>query len=209
MSGLLRNLSAQALGRGTAVRSVARLPHAGPPAMAEPSFSEPTSAPPASAASVAASPDMTDRTARSQPGISHGMPPLLLPPRHHDASEAPLHPDAMRAPTDREIGVPARHPPAESAAPATATTPPALVPTTQHTAPPPAFVVPPLRTVAEPAGSHQPFVGGGETTEVHVSIGRIELTAVHEAQPPVRRAAPAKPSQSLHDYLGRHQRRPS
>jgi hypothetical protein len=114
----------------------------------------------------------------------------------------------MRALADREIGVPARDPPAESAAPATVTTPPALVPTTPHAAPPPAFVVPPLRTAAGPASAHQPF-GGGDTTEVHVSIGRIELTAVHEPTPPARRAAPAKPSLSLHDYLGRHQRRPS
>jgi hypothetical protein len=175
--------------------------------MAELPVSEPTSAPPTTAASVAAPPDMTDRTVRSQPGISHGMPPLLLPPRQHGASEAPLHTDAMRAPADREIVASALHPPAESAVPPTVTTPPALVPTTPHAAPP-AFVVPPLRTATEPAGAHRPF-GGGETTEVHVSIGRIELTAVHEAQPPVRRAAPAKPSLSLHDYLGRHQRRPS
>jgi hypothetical protein len=68
--------------------------------------------------------------------------------------------------------------------------------------------MPPLAAAAGPAGERQPF-GGGETTDVHVSIGRIELTAVHEAPAPVRRGALAKPSLSLHDYLGRRQRSPS
>jgi hypothetical protein len=136
------------------------------------------------------------------------MPLLLLPRCHDDASDAPLYSHARRKPADREIATPAVHPPAESAAPAAMTTPPPLVPTTPHAVSPPAFIMPPLAAAAGPAGAHQPF-GGGETTEVHVSIGRIELTAVHEPTPPVRRAAPAKPSLSLHDYLGRHQRRPS
>jgi hypothetical protein len=45
-----------------------------------------------------------------------------------------------------------------------------------------------------------------ETTEVHVSIGRIEVTAVHEAPPPKRPApATAKPM-TLDEYLARRQR---
>ena len=45
-----------------------------------------------------------------------------------------------------------------------------------------------------------------ETTEVHVSIGRIEVTAVHEAPPPKRQApATAKPM-TLDEYLARRQR---
>jgi hypothetical protein len=51
--------------------------------------------------------------------------------------------------------------------------------------------------------------GNGETTEVHVSIGRIELTAVPEASPPARRAESAKRSLPLHEYLARRQRRSS
>jgi len=44
-----------------------------------------------------------------------------------------------------------------------------------------------------------------ETTEVHVTIGRIEVTAVHEA-PPAKRAAPSRPApMSLHDYLAKRQ----
>ena len=45
-----------------------------------------------------------------------------------------------------------------------------------------------------------------ETTEVHVSIGRIEVTAVHEAPPPKRQApATAKPM-TLDEYLARRQK---
>ena len=45
-----------------------------------------------------------------------------------------------------------------------------------------------------------------ETTEVHVRIGRIEVTAVHEAPPPKRQArATAKPM-TLDEYLARRQR---
>lgn len=45
-----------------------------------------------------------------------------------------------------------------------------------------------------------------ETTEVHVSIGRIEVTAVHESPPPKRQApATAKPM-TLDEYLARRRR---
>lgn len=45
-----------------------------------------------------------------------------------------------------------------------------------------------------------------ETTEVHVSIGRIEVTAVHEA-PPSKRQAPATPkTMTLDEYLARRRR---
>jgi hypothetical protein len=57
-------------------------------------------------------------------------------------------------------------------------------------------------------GGHQHF-DDRQTVEVHVSIGRIELTAVPEASPPARRAGPAKPSLALHEYLARRQRRSS
>ena len=44
-----------------------------------------------------------------------------------------------------------------------------------------------------------------ETTEVHVSIGRIEVTAVHEAAPPKRAERPAPKPVSLDEYLSKHQ----
>ena len=45
-----------------------------------------------------------------------------------------------------------------------------------------------------------------ETTEVHVSIGRIEVTAVHEAPPPKRQAPAAAKPMTLDEYLARRQR---
>jgi hypothetical protein len=42
-----------------------------------------------------------------------------------------------------------------------------------------------------------------ETTEVHVSIGRIEVTAVHEAAPPRRSAPRATKPMGLDEYLAR------
>jgi hypothetical protein len=47
-----------------------------------------------------------------------------------------------------------------------------------------------------------------ETTEVHVTIGRIEVTAVHEAPPPRREPARRGKPKSLDEYLaGRQGRR--
>ncbi|OGB18810.1 MAG: hypothetical protein A3E51_17970 [Burkholderiales bacterium RIFCSPHIGHO2_12_FULL_67_38] len=45
-----------------------------------------------------------------------------------------------------------------------------------------------------------------ETTEVHVSIGRIEVTAIHEPAAPTQRpAARRKAPVSLDEYLARRQ----
>jgi hypothetical protein len=49
----------------------------------------------------------------------------------------------------------------------------------------------------------------GDATEVHVSIGRIEVTAINEASPPPRRAVPVNKSMPLNEYLAkRHRGRP-
>jgi hypothetical protein len=45
-----------------------------------------------------------------------------------------------------------------------------------------------------------------ESNEVHVTIGRIEITAVHEAAPPRRTGRTGKPLTSLEDYLRQRQR---
>jgi hypothetical protein len=45
-----------------------------------------------------------------------------------------------------------------------------------------------------------------EITEVHVSIGRIEVTAVHESPPPKRQASAAAKPLSLDEYLARRGR---
>jgi hypothetical protein len=65
----------------------------------------------------------------------------------------------------------------------------------------------PLSSVASHRGPAAP-VAGGEGYEIHVHIGRIELTAVHEAPPdrPVPRTPRPEPM-SLDDYLARRERR--
>jgi hypothetical protein len=53
-----------------------------------------------------------------------------------------------------------------------------------------------------------PNQNGNEPTEVHVHIGRIEVTAAPAATPPKRAArGPARKSLSLEDYLAQRQRR--
>ena len=49
--------------------------------------------------------------------------------------------------------------------------------------------------------------GMSAAPEVHVSIGRIEVTAVTSAPAQRRAAIPRKPAMSLDDYLARRQRR--
>jgi hypothetical protein len=47
---------------------------------------------------------------------------------------------------------------------------------------------------------------GGEPSEVHVHIGRIEVSAVHEAAPARRPPAPRPPPMSLDAYLAKRGR---
>jgi hypothetical protein len=209
VSGFLRNLSAQALGRRPPVRSVARLPYAAIPAMLEsPAGEQAGAVPSAPVASVAPPANIADRAARSEPGVTDATPPILLPRGQDDARDAALSTYATHEPADRGMAARVMTPPSEPAGTPHVSVPPALVPTA-HSVPPPAFVPPPPAGTASATDPHRPSAAS-EATEVHVSIGRIELTAVHEARPPpARRAAPAKPSQSLHEYLGQRQRRPS
>ncbi len=63
-------------------------------------------------------------------------------------------------------------------------------------------------SAALPPQGHQPSRGGpaDTTTEVHVSIGRIEVTAIHEPAAPAQRpAARRKAPVSLDEYLARRQ----
>jgi hypothetical protein len=66
----------------------------------------------------------------------------------------------------------------------------------------------PATAHAQPLEPRRPGHGGRveETTEVHVSIGRIELTAIHEPAAPAQRpAARRKAPVSLDEYLARRQ----
>jgi hypothetical protein len=62
---------------------------------------------------------------------------------------------------------------------------------------------PVVKGVTAPADVASRTQGGApqETTEVHVTIGRIELTAVHEPAPRQRRGTAAASSVTLNEYL--------
>lgn len=63
-------------------------------------------------------------------------------------------------------------------------------------------------SAAQPSLAHRPghSVQADTTTEVHVSIGRIEVTAIHEPAAPAQRpAARRKAPVSLDEYLARRQ----
>jgi hypothetical protein len=74
----------------------------------------------------------------------------------------------------------------------------------QDPSPPRAIDAPPS-LVAAPVSRGRSDGADGDTAEppVHVSIGRIEVTAVAAAPAPKRKTAPRQPSMSLHDYLAR------
>ena len=57
------------------------------------------------------------------------------------------------------------------------------------------------------AGSAQERAGDNTETPVHVTIGRIEVTAVTAPQAQPRPSSPRKPPMSLNDYLARRQGR--
>jgi hypothetical protein len=116
---------------------------------------------------------------------------------------------AMREPADRNPAAPSMTQPtvfgpAELVEPARVLAPPPLVPPTTRFVAPPAFAPVSPRS-ARTAIAHRHSTDS-DATEVHVSIGRIEVTAVHEASPPPRRAVPAKKSMPLNEYLAQRQR---
>lgn len=195
MSGYLRSLSAQALGLGVSVKSAARLPYAALPAMVEPPSGDEASLPLVAAA--------VSPAARGEADI-----PLSFLPRQYDAGNEPHPAHAMREPANPaapSMTRPAAFEPAELVEPARVSTPPALVPPSTR------FVLPPALAPASPSGSAITASAyrdstGSDATEVHVSIGRIEVTAVHEASPPPRRAVPVKKSMPLNEYLSQRQR---
>jgi hypothetical protein len=71
-----------------------------------------------------------------------------------------------------------------------------------------------LPAITAPATTRQPAmtnstphaVASGEPSEVHIHIGRIEVTAVHEVAPQRLRPVPTPPPMSLDAYLAKRGR---
>jgi hypothetical protein len=228
MSSLLLRLGARAIGQGRSVRPASRLPYAAAPIpRGEPWQTDTPDVPKAAwdaqpeaiglGSTPWAPPDGTDAGQSPReagilpmpvpPGALRNPPEALAPP----SFDTPL-PDAAMAgpPPEREPHRPARGDPSatESAnqdrteradAPGSVREVPPLLPLrTPDWATPAA---PPFAPAAEHTGRGQ----GEETTEVHVHIGRIEVTAVHEAPASKRPASERAKPTTLEDYLARRQ----
>ncbi|MBW8313357.1 MAG: hypothetical protein K0M73_00480 [Hydrogenophaga sp.] len=123
---------------------------------------------------------------------------MSTPRPPHPVDEAPAARSANPAPSETAAPRPDATP-ANASAPAWPPIKPLLAPTIRVRWPASA-ALPPL--------AHQPGRGGpaDTTTEVHVSIGRIEVTAIHEPAAPAQRAAARRKAPvSLDEYLARRQ----
>ncbi|WP_299695684.1 hypothetical protein [Hydrocarboniphaga sp.] len=215
MSGFLRRLSAQALGSAAPVRSATRLPYAAGPMQLNHPMSEEVAHEVAPAPmphpfsterqTIAAGPLQADGPFfTSAPHVARARahldsfdkdPPIELPPPLIDRPRSPeLRREAEASPQ--------RHASFVDTADAAS----AVV--SERRPPPPPLLPPQTRFTPSAAvafASRPP--ADSEAHEVHVTIGRIEITAVHEAPPP-RRAPAAKPAKklmSLDDYLAKRQ----
>jgi hypothetical protein len=222
MKGLLHRLAERAAGTAASLRADARLPYVIASPLDAPPRQDPAVAPGGRrepATRTAARPDLpssrapvASATKASKPvGADPGTAafgPRLNP--HQDSAAMPsataqhltqLLPDVPAADTAQQARVPtplSSQPAPGAAAAAAGSDPLAWAEPTRLVAP---------RTPAEavPMPSMRPFPSAvpaaAEATEVHVHIGRIEVTALHEPPAP-RRPAPARAAPvSLQAYL--------
>ncbi len=232
MSGLLRRLAAQAGGqRGVTLHAPARLPFQPAPERLESVESLlPTALPGAAAPSLMARP--VTSVVAPEPAVPPAQPraarpeiPVEMPPAPATRAEEqppalePMPPEPLLAeqPLNLFIQVPNNPdiPVQETAAPPTGSHPTAP----RHEAPARADATPPSPTVPRlppllapmaPATAPQPRVAPAQAEpaprqpdEVHIHIGRIEVTAIQETAPARREARKGPPPLSLDDYLAR------
>lgn len=229
MSGFFGHLAARAMGEAGAVHSVARLPYAAAPTLLEatgdgaalPSpalhgASPVDGVPPAPRGS---SPGPAGATEAEDPAVIGGQTPADEPAQQRATSQdrGKAHSEASKAPNAPWVAPPA---PALLARPAARTIPAAVEgepgEMRQGAKPFPQPLLP--LQLAERGAAQSPAAaavrrperpawrGVEESPEVHVSIGRIEVTAVHEAPAPKRIQPKARQALSLEEYLARRQR---
>ncbi|TBW39884.1 hypothetical protein E0E54_01590 [Azotobacter chroococcum] len=247
MSGLLRRLAAQAMGRAAPLRPMARTPYAAPPGLLEegadgaapivgeggPIFPqdrhsgesrnrvprqglnqsissnlesvtvplEPRPGPTPKAQAL----DSTDIAQHADRSGASQAPESQSPRQPWSQTVPPLQTNsAVFAAAERSNGCDALQSPASLSMPDFAREPAPLLSLSDPEPPVFAgnpFAVSPSRTASLPVAS--------DSTEVHVTIGRIEITAVHEA-PPAKRSSPTKAKpMSLDEYLARRDGRRS
>lgn len=230
MSGLLRRLAARALGAAPEVRPVLgwpgtpmEMPVRAPAPATAPQASlgpEPDESPPhRSPAARAAPPGVVQPSAPPSDPLAGPLAATTESRAESDDEPAP-RPLAPRPPTSArrsapravenriEVSVEAPAQTLRPREPALDPLPdaPQLLPPRRmdRTLPLPAIAAPAVaaRTVAarRPAAIDEP-------AEVHVTIGRIEVTAVHEAPPPRRQPARVRKPKSLEEHLAQRQGR--
>jgi hypothetical protein len=221
VSGLLRRLAARALGVAPTVRPVVGWAAeagvratADTPALVPETSLEDGGLLPQAAPTAERTPTGTGPLAPEPPQEMVGPgAPLRFEQRvtRSLAAETPTAPrEALRAPARPatppeahvELGEPRRAPVDRTAASHDAIRDaPPLLPLQRV-----ARLLPPQALAAStpsPAAAARPPIE--ETTEVHVSIGRIEVTAVQEAPPPRREPARPRKPKSLEEYLATRQ----
>jgi hypothetical protein len=132
-----------------------------------------------------------------------------------EVSSAPrLDVEPGQAPPGESIALATQYnpPPSAFADAATATTAPGSYPASARRLPPPLLAPPPDAAAESAVPRTGPYVAVGATvaeppTEVHVHIGRVELTAVTESPPPQRKTRSARPGRSLDEYLQQRKER--
>ena len=156
----------------------------------EPEFA----APPGATPSTATPPDAVAPSARRD-AIRLARASTAVPAAQ-DAHQRSFHEKALMPAADRQDEL-------SELSPASATAPEPLLPFS----PPQAML--PSGAPRAPALVRQARPGTGtlveETTEVHVSIGRIEITAMHETPAPRRPAPQANKPMSLDEYLAKRE----
>jgi len=232
MNGFLSHLAARGMGQAGSVHSAARLPYASAPALVE-TAGEAMAPPPAlQSRPLGGSPQelarglmpaRPDAAPEGEPSAAPAPAPTL--PRRPSVAAPALkdaavrdHRNARELPGEIDAGRSLRRP-EESTIPATPD--PIVPPAVRAAGDGPsaddrgAGVLRPVRPLLPPQQAPNGtalFKGAPgaawrtpveETTEVHVSIGRIEVTAVHEAPPPKRAPARGQRALSLEEYLAR------
>ncbi|TBW12970.1 hypothetical protein E0E50_01495 [Azotobacter chroococcum subsp. isscasi] len=245
MSGLLRRLAAQAMGRAAPLRPMARTPYTAPPGLVEEGAEgtapivgeggpiipqdrhsgESWNRVPRQGLNQSISSNLEGVTVPLEPRSSSNLKAQALDSMdiaqhadHSDAGQAPesiwqLWPQMVPplqtnnddfAAAERSNGRDALQSPASLSMPDFAREPAPLLSLSDPEPPVFAgnpFAVSPSRTASLTVAS--------DSTEVHVTIGRIEITAVHEA-PPAKRSSPTKAKpMSLDEYLARRDGRRS
>jgi hypothetical protein len=221
MSGLLHRLAERALsGTAPRVRSVAPVPWLAMPEIVE--AAEPAALAPASAVPQ---PPTAKPFAPEAPGAALDHPldaaspkPAVVPAAtaaatEHEEAEAPAPPALgvePRQPSATTADTPAvqHNLSAPTASPQTLTaTVAALSNSVRARNLPGPLLAPPTDVHADPVGARTGLhvavaaVDSEPATEVHVHIGRVELTAIAESPPPQRKTQSASTGRSLDAYL--------